>query len=124
MILRKRLVGIGSAAVVASSLAVVGVVVTSGGPAVADTSPFLAYCPATTIGDIALPGSTVTGSLSPSPVNSGSTTSITPTFNVQLPAGLVNAAIGLGNSSISGYLSGALDVTGATPASVAVGGPT
>lgn len=121
--LRKRLFGIAGASLVAGSLSAVGLVVASSGPAVADTSPFIAYCPATTIGDIAMSGTTITGSFSPSPVNSGATATIDPHVNVTLPVGLVTAAEGLGNTQIAGYISGGLDITNGTPATIAVGGP-
>lgn len=121
--LRKRVFVLASSGIIAGSVSTVGLVVASSGPAIADTSPFLAYCPATNIGDIALGGTVVSGTLSPNPVDSGATATVTPAVNVTLPAGLVNAAIALGSTSISGYLSGQIDVTGATPSSVAIGGP-
>jgi hypothetical protein len=121
--LRRRLFGIAGSTLVAGSLSAVGLVVASPGPAGADTSPFIAYCPATTIGDIAMSGTVITGTFSPSPVNSGATATIDPHVVVTLPAGLVSAAEGLGNTQIAGYISGGLVVTNGTPATISVGGP-
>lgn len=91
----------------------------------ADTSAFEAYCAKTNIGDIGLPGTSVAGSLSPSPVAAGGTVTVNNlAISVSIPAGLVQTAFFLGNTQIAGYVSGQLDVSGGSPASMAVGGPT
>lgn len=97
---------------------------TTSGTTGGSTAAFLSYCPRTTIGDIGLPGTTVTGTLSPNPVAGGGSLSITGlAIHVTLPAGLVQAAFALGNTAISGYVSGQLDIAGGTPSSLSVGGP-
>jgi len=95
---------------------------TAGVPAAlaATSQPYMLYCPGTPVGNIALNDVTTTGVISPSAPAVGSTFSVTGyQDNVTIPASIVSSAQALGNTSISGSATATLDVTGATPASMA-----
>ena len=99
-------------------LVLVGAAVEAG-QAGADTAPYELYCPGTPVGDIALNDVVTTGTISPSTPSVGSSFQLTNyQTSVALPASLAAAAAALGNTSISGTATTAVDATGATPASV------
>ena len=111
---------VGAALTVIGSLSLVAAAVESG-VASADTAPYELYCPGTPIGDISLNDVVTTGTLTPAPGSTGSTFVITNyQTSVPLPASLATAAAAL-QSSITGTANTAVDVVGATPASVQEG---
>jgi hypothetical protein len=89
---------------------------------VALTGPYELYCPGTPVGTIALNDVKTSASVSPATVSSGTSFTVTGYQTVaNLPGQLASAAASLGSASISGSAVGQIDVTGATPATMATG---
>jgi hypothetical protein len=89
--------------------------------AFADTQPYELYCPGTPVGDVVINGVITTGTITPASPASGGTFNVT-NYQTQaaIPSSLVAAAQALGNTAIAGNASTTVDVTGATPATLAV----
>ena len=115
-------VALAVAPLVAGCASVVGVLVQQAAPAYADSQPFELYCPGTPVGDIALNGAMVSGSLTPATPASGQQFNLTNfQTTVTLPSNIAGAAAALGNTSIAGTAVATVDATGATPAQVKSG---
>ncbi len=86
------------------------------------TGPYELYCPHTPVGDLVLNDVVTTASISPSSLSAGEQFDVTGYHtHIPLPAGLVSAAAGLGNSSFNGLAASAVDAYGATPARASTG---
>ncbi|HVA04822.1 MAG TPA: DUF6801 domain-containing protein [Acidimicrobiales bacterium] len=85
-------------------------------PTASLTGPYELYCPHTPVGDLVLNDVVTTATVSPSNLSAGEQFSVTGyQTHIPLPAGLVSAAAGLGNSNFDGLAAGAVDAYGATP---------
>ncbi len=80
------------------------------------TGPYELYCPHTPVGDLVLNDVVTTATISPTNLSAGEQFDVTGyQTHIPLPAGLVSAAAGLGNSSFDGLAASAVDAYGATP---------
>ena len=86
------------------------------------TGPYELYCPHSPVGDLVFNGVTTTATISPSTLAAGQQFQVTGyQTQIPLPAGLVSAAAGLGNSSFDGLAASAVDAYGATPPQASTG---
>jgi len=86
------------------------------------TGPYELYCPHTPVGDLVLNDVVTSASISPSNLSAGEQFDVTGyQTHIPLPAGLVSAAAGLGNSSFDGLAASAVDAYGATPSQASTG---
>ncbi len=101
--------------------AVTGGVVLGAAPTAvaASTSPYEVYCPGTPVGTVVINNVVTSGIISPSTLAAGSTFDVTDFHTVlDIPEQLVAAAKDLGDTSLHGSATAALDASGATPASL------
>ncbi len=86
------------------------------------TGPYELYCPHTPVGDLVLNDVVTSASISPSSLSAGEQFDVAGyQTHIPLPAGLVSAAAGLGNSSFDGLAASAVDAYGATPSQASTG---
>ena len=91
-------------------------------PPPSTTGAYELYCPGTPVGNIALNDVTTSGSITPADPSSGEQFTVTGyQSQVSLPTQIVTAAAALGNTAILGSATGAVDVTGASPATLSTG---
>jgi hypothetical protein len=91
-------------------------------PPPSTTGAYELYCPGTPVGNIALNNVTTSGTITPADPSSGEQFNLTGyQSQVSLPTQIVTAAAALGNSAILGSATAAVDVTGATPATLSTG---
>ncbi len=84
-------------------------------PPSALTGPYELYCPHTPVGDLVLNDVVTTATISPTSLSAGEQFDVTGyQTQIPLPAGLVSAASGLGNSSFDGLAASSVDAYGAT----------
>ena len=89
------------------------------GPAIADTAPYAATCSASAgvIAPFTAPSNVTTGTLSSKPASLGADETLgNYGITVTLPPSVVDAAIGLGLTSLTGTVTTAIDATNITPA--------
>jgi hypothetical protein len=118
-----RLSMIGALALLIGTSLVAGVIVQSlTSSAYADTAPYEIFCPGTPVGNLVLNDVTVTGTMSPAAPSAGQQFNLA---NVQeegvIPAAVAQQAEAIGLTSLTGTISGTVDATGATPASIPTG---
>jgi hypothetical protein len=86
------------------------------------TGPYELYCPHTPVGDLVFNDVTTSASVSPGSLSAGDSFSVTGyQTHIPVPAGLVNAAVGLGNTSFNGLAASSVDLYGASPSQIATG---
>jgi len=86
------------------------------------TGPYELYCPHTPVGDLVLNDVVTTATISPGSLSAGEQFNVTGyQTQIPLPAGLVSAAGGLGNSSFNGLAASSVDAYGATTTQVSTG---
>lgn len=86
------------------------------------TGPYELYCPHTPVGDLVLNDVVTTATISPQSLSAGEQFDVTGyQTQIPLPAGLVSAAAGLGNSSFDGLAASSVDAYGATTTQASTG---
>ncbi|HXQ63124.1 MAG TPA: hypothetical protein VN796_12380, partial [Acidimicrobiales bacterium] len=86
------------------------------------TGPYELYCPHTPVGDLVLNDVVTTATISPASLSAGEQFNVTGyQTQIPLPAGLVSAAAGLGNSSFNGLAASSVDAYGATTTQASTG---
>src|SRR5579862_5016074 len=91
------------------------------GTASADTAPYELYCPGTPIGDVVLNDVTTSGTITPADPTPGGTFNLTDyQTNAAIPQVLAEAAQSI-ETDLTGSATTQIDVTGATPATMAEG---
>jgi hypothetical protein len=104
---------------VLASVATAALAAAAAGPAIADTAPYAATCSASAgvIAPFTAPSNVTTGTLSSKPASLGADETLDNYgITVTLPPSVVDTAIGLGLTSLTGTVTTAIDATNITPA--------